>query len=191
MATARICPVRRYRLVRPWRGHGAAMRVAPVGAYFADDPDAVVEQAGKSAKVTHAHPEGVAGAVAVALAAALACRLHGGVATADPRDFLDLTFSHMPESAVREGIRQARDLPSDPAISTAVVALGNGGPVSAQDTLPFTRWCAAQYLDNYEEALWATSTLGDRDTKCAILGGIVACFTGEQGIPEPWRLACM
>jgi len=53
-------------------GNGAAMRVAPIGAYFADDLDRVVEQARRSAVVTHAHPEGVAGAIAVAVAAALA-----------------------------------------------------------------------------------------------------------------------
>jgi ADP-ribosylglycohydrolase len=34
------------------------MRVAPVDAYFADDLEHVVEQARRSAEVTHAHPEG-------------------------------------------------------------------------------------------------------------------------------------
>ncbi|MFF4340575.1 ADP-ribosylglycohydrolase family protein [Kitasatospora sp. NPDC001540] len=48
-------------------GNGAAMRVAPLGAWFADDLDETAEQAAYSAEVTHAHPEGVAGAVAVAL----------------------------------------------------------------------------------------------------------------------------
>ena len=52
-------------------GNGAAMRVAPLGAYFADELDAVVEQASFSAEVTHSHPEGIAGAIAVAVAAAL------------------------------------------------------------------------------------------------------------------------
>ena len=37
-------------------GNGAAMRVAPIGAYFADDLEAVVEHAARSAEVTHAHP---------------------------------------------------------------------------------------------------------------------------------------
>ncbi|MDH6114003.1 ADP-ribosylglycohydrolase [Kitasatospora sp. MAP12-15] len=53
-------------------GNGAAMRVAPLGAWFADDLAAVAEQARLSALTTHAHPEAAAGAVAVALAAALA-----------------------------------------------------------------------------------------------------------------------
>ncbi len=68
--------------------------------------------------------------------------------------------------------------------------LCNGDLVSAQDTVPFALWCAAHHLDNYEEALWATvSGLGDRDTNCAIVGGIVVCYTGVEGIPVEWRAA--
>jgi len=51
-------------------GNGAAMRVAPIGAYFADDLGQVVEQASASAEITHLHPEARAGAIAVALAEA-------------------------------------------------------------------------------------------------------------------------
>ncbi|MFD3702012.1 ADP-ribosylglycohydrolase family protein [Nocardia sp. NPDC058658] len=43
-------------------GNGAAMRVAPLGAWFADDLDRVVDEATASAMVTHTHPDAVAGA---------------------------------------------------------------------------------------------------------------------------------
>ena len=46
-------------------GNGSAMRVGPLGAYFSDDLRKVCEMASASARVTHAHSEGVAGAVAV------------------------------------------------------------------------------------------------------------------------------
>ena len=42
-------------------GNGAAMRVAPVGAFFADDITTAVEQAVRSAVITHTHEEAVAG----------------------------------------------------------------------------------------------------------------------------------
>jgi ADP-ribosylglycohydrolase len=45
-------------------GNGAAMRVAPLGAYLADDLKAVRENAILSAQITHIHPEGIAGAIA-------------------------------------------------------------------------------------------------------------------------------
>src|SRR5687767_1784886 len=55
-------------------GNGGAMRAAPLGAYFADDLTQCVEQARRAAEITHAHPEGIAGGIAVAVAAAFACR---------------------------------------------------------------------------------------------------------------------
>lgn len=52
-------------------GNGGAMRVAPIGAYFADDLDKVLYYAKASAEVTHAHIEGIVGAMAVAAASAM------------------------------------------------------------------------------------------------------------------------
>jgi ADP-ribosylglycohydrolase len=38
--------------------------------------------------------------------------------------------------------------------------------------------------------MWATvSDVGDRDTTCAIVGGIVALKVGYAGLPEEWRSA--
>lgn len=168
-------------------GNGGAMRVAPLGAYFADDLDKVVEQAGLSAEITHAHPEGVAGAVAVAVAAACAWRLRDTPAERAKQDFLDLIIPHVPPSEVRSGIEKAQALPPETSIKQAVDVLGNGSRVSAQDTVPFALWCAARYLDNYEEAFWQTvSGLGDADTTCAIVGGIVVMYTGVGAIPADW-----
>jgi ADP-ribosylglycohydrolase len=169
-------------------GNGAAMRVAPLGGYFAHNLDQVVEQARLSAEVTHAHPEGIAGAIGVAIAAALALELRGYDPAPNPQAFLDQVLPFIPESEVQTGVRQARDLPPGTTVMDAVKALGNGSAISAQDTVPFALWCAAQSLDNYEEALWLTvSGLGDRDTNCSIVGGIVALYTGPEGIPSQWR----
>lgn len=168
-------------------GNGAAMRVAPVGAYFADDIDLVVREARASAEVTHAHPEAVAGAIAVAVAAALAMRLRGTPKPPSRQEFLNSILPLVPDSEVGSKIRRGRDLPDGTSVQSAVAILGNGSRVSAQDTVPFALWCAAQHLDNYEQALWLTvSGFGDIDTTCAIAGGIVAMYTGVEGIPKAW-----
>lgn len=52
-------------------GNGSAMRVSPV-AWFYDDLDRVLEEAARSAAVTHDHPEGIRGAQAIACAIYLA-----------------------------------------------------------------------------------------------------------------------
>jgi ADP-ribosylglycohydrolase len=170
-------------------GNGAAMRVAPLGAYFADDFEALVTNAVRSAEVTHHHAEGIAGAVAVAAAAAVAWNNKESPPLTRP-EFIKAVLTYVPDSLVRAKLLQARDLPEDCSVQLAVAALGNGTGVSAQDTVPFALWCAGEQPGNYEEALWLTvSGLGDRDTTCAIVGGIVACRTGTEAIPETWRAA--
>ncbi len=167
-------------------GNGGAMRVAPVGGYFADDLAAVVDNARRSAEVTHAHPEGIAGAIAVAVAAAWAYRLRGTSPTR--QEFLDRVLPLIPDSEVRNGVIRAREIHSARAqIMSIVEVLGNGSNVSAQDTVPFCLWCAGEQLGNYEESLWLTASGGgDVDTTCAIVGGIVSLYTGIEGIPETW-----
>jgi ADP-ribosylglycohydrolase len=168
-------------------GNGAAMRAPVVGAWFADDLDEVVRAARLSAEVTHAHPEAAAGATAVALAAALACRGDQGPAGAL---LIAAVLDRLPETEVRRGAERALGLEPDSTIERAVDALGNGSRVSAQDTVPLVLWCAAHQLHDYRRALWRTvSALGDRDTTCAMVGGIVACRVGHRGLPADW-LAC-
>lgn len=168
-------------------GNGAAMRVAPLGAYFADDVNAAAEQAALSAVVTHTHEEAVAGAVAVAVAAAHAWRLGRERARPSRSEFIDLVLPSIPESELKDRVRRAREMSPDATLRLAVSVLGNGSRVTALDTVPLSLWCAGERLDDYEEALWLTvSALGDRDTTCAIVGGIVAAYTGREGIPAGW-----
>lgn len=167
-------------------GNGAAMRVAPLGAYFADDLDRAAEEAALSAAVTHTHPEAVAGAVAVALATALAVRGRGAPAP-DRSGFLRAVAERLEPSRVRSGLERAARLAPATAPEHAAAMLGNGTRLSAQDTVPFALWAAAGHPDDLAEALWTTvAGLGDRDTTCAIAGGVVAARTGTAGVPEPW-----
>ncbi|WP_020125933.1 ADP-ribosylglycohydrolase family protein [Streptomyces sp. 303MFCol5.2] len=171
-------------------GNGAAMRVAPLGAWFRDDLAAAREQARLSALATHAHPEAVAGAVAVAVAAALAAA--GAGRDAPARDaFLREVASHLPDSDVRSGLLVAAGLPERASVRHAASVLGSGTLISAPDTVPFALWSAAAHLDDLPEALWQTvGGWGDRDTTCAIAGGVVASRTGTAGVPARWRRSC-
>ena len=170
-------------------GNGAAMRVTPLGAYFADSMDDVVQEASKSAQVTHTHPEAIAGSIAVAVAAAWAWCLNSAHESPDRATFLDLILPFIPTSEVRRKVRWARDL-SPASIEAVVTLLGNGTGLSAQDTVPFVLWCAGECVDNYEQALWLTASgFGDVDTTCAMVGGIVSLFCGVDSIPQAWKQA--
>lgn len=161
-------------------GNGAAMRVAPIGGYFSKDLQRAVQEAKLSAMVTHAHPEGQAGAIAVAVAAAIAA------ASPHPRgrDFLLEVLKFVPDSITRQRLQTALDIPAD-ELYHAVQVLGSGSEVTAQDTVPFCLWVAAHHMDNFEDALWTTAKgMGDCDTTCAIVGGVVALSASE--IPADW-----
>ena len=170
-------------------GNGAAMRVAPLGAYFADDLERCVAEARASAEVTHAHEEGIAGAIAVAVASALTWARHGAELP-NGREWLARVRDRVPAGRVREGIETALGLPASTTTAEAARVLGNGAAVTASDTVPFCLWMAAWRSHDYAEALWQTvSAFGDRDTTCAIVGGVVAMQVGHEGIPHDWRRA--
>jgi ADP-ribosylglycohydrolase len=168
-------------------GNGAAMRVAPLGAFFADQPIGVIcHQARLSAEVTHAHKEGAAGAIAVAVAAAIAWQERGKKGALGPT-WIAAVREAIPPGYTRDAVSEALDVPSDATIVEAAKALGNGSGVTAPDTVPLCLWVVAHASNDFEHALWRTvSALGDRDTTCAIVGGILALRTGHDGIPAGW-----
>lgn len=93
-------------------------------------------------------------------------------------------------SEVGAGLRVAAGLPARTSVRRAASLLGSGWRISAPDTVPFALWCAAGHLDDLPEALWQTVRgWGDRDTTCAIAGGVVAARTGTGGVPADWLAA--
>ncbi|MFH8342346.1 ADP-ribosylglycohydrolase family protein [Streptomyces sp. AM6-12] len=159
-------------------GNGAAMRVAPLGAFFHGSLTRVVAEATRSAEVTHAHPEGIAGTVAVAVAAALSAR--GALTVAD-------VAALTPDGAVQDGLARATEVPFATEPARASDLLGSGRRIRADDTVPFAVWCAARHSCDLVAALWSTAEgYGDVDTTCAIAGGIVAARTGVAAVPRAW-----
>ncbi|WP_225726522.1 MULTISPECIES: ADP-ribosylglycohydrolase family protein [unclassified Nocardia] len=167
-------------------GNGAAMRVAPLGAYFAGDPKKIAAEAIRSAQVTHMHPEGVAGAVAVALAAGQAAHARLSGIRPAPAEFITAILDRLDDGETSRLIRRARALLGS-SFEEAAAELGNGSQVTAQNTVPFTLWVAATHLNDYPTAVaTCIAADGDIDTTSAIVGGIVAAHTGA---PPAWLAA--
>ena len=169
------------------KGNGSAMRSAPLGAWFAEDLRKVVVQSEQSSIITHSHDEGIAGSVAVSLAAAAAWQARS-MPLKEAVEFLwETVLNHTPKGETHDGLQKARSIPPLELPSHAAGILGSGFLVTAPDTVPFAVWCAARHLDNYAEATYATlQGDGDCDTNCAIVGGIVAVYAGRESIPHLW-----
>lgn len=172
------------------KGNGGAMRVSPLGAYFADDLSRVAKEAQASSVVTHVHAEGVAGTVATALAAAMAWQSRGVDPLERAKRLFEAVLQFTRESEVRRKVLIASQTPANVEPERVAKALGCGELVTAPDTVPFCLWVAAHYLDDYPKALaTAICVGGDCDTNAAIVGGIVASSVGREGIPADWLIA--
>lgn len=172
-------------------GNGSAMRIAPIGAYFADDFHAVVENAKQSSIVTHTHPDGVAGAISVAIGVAQVSRFKFNHIEPDVATYWNTLIEYTPSGKLNEQLQVASALNDETPTAQAAKILGCGWDISAVDTVPFALWCAITHLPSYEEALWHTISVGgDADTTGAMVGGIVASYGGKDCIPKTWEERC-
>lgn len=169
-------------------GNGAAMRVAPLGALLAEyTPYQVARASSLSALPTHDHPEGIAGAMAVAgMTKVLAKNEYG------KEGILCRVFDVTPDSEVRKGILKAMNLSfTTGTFKDAIEKLGNGSHVTCQDTVPLCCWFVARgiwHKDDYEQVITdVTSVGGDVDTNCAIVGGMYGVISDP---PEKWVKMC-
>jgi ADP-ribosylglycohydrolase len=135
-------------------GNGSAMRVSPVGFAFATEKE-VLEEASRSAMVTHNHPEGIKGAQATALAIFLARQ---GCDKATIKKEIENRFHYDLDRTLDE-IRPAYqfDVTCQGSVPEAIIA----------------------FLEStsYENCIrLAVSLGGDADTQACIAGGIAQSF---------------
>ncbi|NOZ90724.1 MAG: ADP-ribosylglycohydrolase family protein [Epsilonproteobacteria bacterium] len=140
-------------------GNGSAMRVNPIAWAF-DTEEKVLEEARKSAEITHNHPEGIKGAEATALAIFMA---RNGATKEAIREQISTQFGYDLKRTVDE-IRPDYKF-----------------EVSCQKSVPESIIC---FLDSnsFEDCIRNCVSLGgDADTMGAIASGIAEAY---YGIPE-------
>ena len=141
-------------------GNGSAMRVSAVGWFF-DSLEKTLEVAGKSAAITHNHPEGIKGAQATAAAIYLA---RTGKTKEEIREYISSQFGY--------------DLSKNWEYWHPIYKWES----SCQGTVP-QAIIAFLNSDSFEDAIRkAVSMGGDSDTLACITGGIAEAFYG--GVPK-------
>lgn len=141
-------------------GNGSAMRVSPVGFAF-DSAESVLDEAAKTAGITHNHPEGIKGAQAVALSVFLA---RTGQTKCQIRETVQSTFHYDLERTVDQ------------------VRPGYHFDVSCQGSVPES---IIAFLDSsdFEDAVRkAVSLGGDSDTMACMAGAIAEAY--YKGVPK-------
>jgi len=157
-------------------GNGAAMRVAPVAVFHADDRDALLDAARRSARVTHAHPVGID--AAVVQAAAIAAALRG-------EDPLVAARAAAETPDLREGLALAARLVAErPSPAAVAAALGNGS--TGHESVPAAIYAAVAHPGFEDAVSFALRCGGDTDTIGAMAGAIAGARDGESAIPNRW-----
>ncbi len=168
-------------------GNGSAMRVAPVGLFYYDDPAELRRVAELSASITHTHYLGKEGAALQAFAVAVAVRREPGAIFDAPSFLDDLRNFVQPDCAeFQEKLTKISDLlTQQPTVFEVVNALGNG--VEIFNSVPAAIYSFLSHPDSFKDAVvYAVSLGGDTDTIGAMTGAIAGAFHGVEGIPDEW-----
>jgi ADP-ribosylglycohydrolase len=171
-------------------GNGAAMRSAPIGAFFARSPEAMERYIGGSTRLTHTDPRALIGAHAVAAVTAWTIR-ERFVERPSPEAFLTLLESIGRDddewSRLVDSIRRGHD--DDLAVHRFAARLGLDKGVSGYvyDTVPVALYAWFRHFGDFEGTLTAVLECGgDTDTIGAIAGALAGAQVGERGVPRDW-----
>ena len=138
-------------------GNGSAMRVSPIGYAFDTESD-ILEEAGKSAAITHNHPEGIRGAQAIALGVYLARTGH-------------------PKEEIKAAIVQAFGYDLDRKIDD--IRPGYAFDVSCQGSVPEAIIAFLESTDFESTIRLAISLGGDSDTIACMAGALAEAYYGQ------------
>jgi poly(ADP-ribose) glycohydrolase ARH3 len=161
-------------------GNGAAMRIAPIGLFYYDNPDKLREIAYKSSQITHSHDLGKEGAALQAFAVALAVRGQKESMLSELKEFVQ-------NDVYKEKLRRVEALILDKDVTPKkeiIAKLGNR--MAAFDSVPTAIYSFLRF-DRFEDSvIYAVSLGGDTDTIGAMTGAISGAYYGEGRIPNEW-----
>ncbi len=164
-------------------GNGSAMRVAPLGLFFAGRPDELAGAATECSRLTHTHPRATAGAVVVAEAVA-------ALATSETLPESGPFLSRLAQTAARCDVPMADALARLPTLlalsaDEALDQIGTSGYVL--HTVPAALYCFFRTPGSFRDTvITAASGGGDTDTIGAIAGAISGAANGVDKIPKEW-----
>ncbi len=160
-------------------GNGAAMRAPVIGLYFSHRQDELADAARLSARVTHAHPQGMAGAVLVASVTAQALR------GATPRAILQHAAAACGLEPFVAKLEVAGDWLAAGAPGPAEVrqVLGNG--VAARESCVTAVYLGLRFMESPFARMhdFVRQCGGDVDSIGAMAGAIWGAANGAARLP--------
>ncbi len=199
-----------YRLARgvPWQeagtpapaaGNGSAMRAAPAGLFFCDQPEALIAAVHDQGRITHQDRRCSAGAIAIAGATAIATQegqLHP-ISLCATLSQWTRNFDPVLAGALQDLPGWIETPPHDAVERIASIGISPSSADGWEGISPFVTgsvlWSLYSVLrspsDYWEAISTAIAVGGDVDTTAAMAGAIAGAAVGLKGIPrEPAEL---
>ena len=180
----------------PRPSNGSAMRAAPIGLFYFNDPDGLCQAAHEQGFSTHADPRCSAGAVAIAGATALAVTMDA----LEPEPFLEELVPLV--ARFDEGFAERIDalqhwLQLGPPDAANIIAHCDHAEPKPWETegispmvMPSVLWSLYAFLrsprDYWQTLSTAIAVGGDVDTTAAMAGAISGAHNGSVAIPKKW-----
>ncbi len=170
-------------------GNGAAMRVAPIGAFFADDSDKLAEYVHASTVITHTDPRAEIGALAVARVVAW-CFQNNAKERIESETLFQLLRSGGDNPEWNDLLdKMAEAIAEVKTVAEFADVLGQQKGLSGYvyRSVPVALYAWYRHFGDYEATLSAVFNCGgDTDTVGAITGAMAGAVVGERGIPADW-----
>jgi poly(ADP-ribose) glycohydrolase ARH3 len=170
-------------------GNGGAMRIAPIGCFYYHDLQAIKDNAILSARITHNHPEGLAGAAAQATAVGLALQHSLSSEPIEPDKFVDKITSQVIDidRGFAGSVEGIKSLPKGSVLEVIGAIAGRYKlSLRAIESVPAAIG-AFVLTDSFRDALVLAVNLGgDTDTIGAMAGAIAGAYYGYGQIPKVW-----
>jgi ADP-ribosylglycohydrolase len=177
----------------PWResgvaeskGCGSAMRTAPIGLYFLEDEERLIEVARASSLLTHGHPTALASAAATALLVAWAAK--GEDPAEYPSRLVKVMVDMTDGREVAALVQRIPEMLTEPPENVLHHGdLGEGW--TGEEAVASALYCLCRSPDEFRRTvLVAANTVGDSDSIGCIAGAISGAYNGIGAIPKSWR----
>ena len=163
------------------KGCGSAMRVAPIGYLYQNNPVKLKEVARASSICTHGHRTAAAASVGAANLVKLAL---DGV---EPENMIPemLSFTAGISGEFDAAISKVTKCLGWPNEEDALKYLGKGW--IGEEAVALALYCFLKHPDDYRKTvLRSANTNGDSDSIACIAGGISGAYLGIDAIPDKW-----
>lgn len=165
-------------------GNGCCMRIAPIGLFYANDINALIENARLSSIITHKDKEAVWAAILFAYAVSVSFKMALNKQKIEKQKFIQTICKPFDKTKIVKELEKYKNLNTDDISKNISRVYGCG--VMAIKSVPCAIYSFLHSKDFEQAVTNAILCGGDTDTVGAMTGALAGSFYGISNIPEKY-----